>query len=401
MSNHNKRLTWLFERYIAKTATAEEMAELSQLVSESNDEDLNELLETGWQVFETTDPVIAPGKANEILQQILDKNNSNERVILMHPPKRFRWMRQAVAASILLVAGLGSYFLFFNHPGKAKAADEIVKTESVNDIEAPKATKAIITLADGRSVPVDSLTTITQSNVQLSKTPDGKIFYQASPELRSFPQQMDYNTLTNPRGSKVIDMTLADGSHVWLNAGSSVTYPVAFIGKERKVTITGEAYFEVAHDATRPFYVNKGDMSVQVLGTHFNVNAYDDEADIKVTLLEGSVRVSMVNGEWSMLKPGQQAVITHHSPLTTHDPDPEQVMAWKNGLFIFDRTDIQTLMRSVSRWYDVDIVYADGIPTGHITGKVPRSTNLLSVLKVLEYSGIKFLIEDKKIIVKN
>ena len=168
----------------------------------------------------------------------------------------------------------------------------------------------MITLDDGNVISVDSLTTLLQYSVALTKTPDGKIIYTGK------TQQVAYNTLTNPKGSTVIDITLSDGSRVWLNAGSSVTYPVAFSGPDRKITISGEAYLEVAHDKSHPFYVSKGDVQVQVLGTHFNVNAYDNENNIRVTLLEGAVAVSYNRQPQSpsgstdvpvILKPGQQA----------------------------------------------------------------------------------------------
>jgi transmembrane sensor len=299
------------------------------------------------------------------------------------------FFRIAVAASIIILIGLGGYFLFYNSQQKKV---EIVNVPALKDVEAPKATRAVITLADGRQISIDSLNTFTQGNVQVSKTSDGKIIYNGS------AKEVIYNTLTNPRGSKVIDMTLADGSHVWLNAGSSVTYPVAFVGNQRKVSIIGEAYFEIAYNSTMPFFVSKGDVQVQVLGTHFNVNAYDDEIDIKVTLLEGSVEVRKGSSS-GLLKPGQQAKITTEVKIL-NNVDLQQVMAWKDGNFKYSRTDLKVIMREIGRWYDVEVIYEGNIPVQLYNVGVPRTANVSEVLKGLEYTGAHFSVEGKKIIVR-
>jgi ferric-dicitrate binding protein FerR (iron transport regulator) len=213
--------------------------------------------------------------------------------------------------------------------------------------------------------------------------------------------ELEFNTLSNPRGSKVINMMLADGSRVWLNAGSSITYPVAFVGNKRNVNIDGEAYFEIAHDASTPFIVSKGDMNVTVLGTHFNVNAYDDENDIKVTLLEGSVNVSTkyeVKGV--KIKPGEQAIVnTKHEVRTMKDADVEQVIAWKNGYFNFKDADIVSIMRQVEKWYDVEVVYEQRTDKVFIA-EIPRTVNAGDFFKILEATGwVRFKIEGKKITV--
>jgi ferric-dicitrate binding protein FerR (iron transport regulator) len=192
-------------------------------------------------------------------------------------------------------------------------------------------------------------------------------------------------------------MTLADGSRIWLNAGSSVTYPVAFTGKERKVSVNGEAYFEVAPDHTKPFFVSKGEMSLQVLGTHFNVNAYDDEQDIKITLLEGSVKVSQ-RGQTGLLKPGEQARVAADIKVA-NTVDLESVMAWKNGKFSFADEDLKSIMRQLMRWYDVDIIYQNDVPERFFTAEISRNKNLLALLKVLEASDIHFKIEGRKLTV--
>ncbi|MDB5222090.1 MAG: hypothetical protein JWN83_757 [Chitinophagaceae bacterium] len=298
------------------------------------------------------------------------------------------WLRYAVAASVLLLLSTGAYFVFFNKEQKQ------AKTEIAKDVEAPKATKAIITLGNGKQILLDSVnsgTLATQGNVNIVKTADGKIIYSGTTD------EMVSNTLTNPRGSNVVDMTLADGSHVWLNSGSSVTYPVAFAGNERKVQITGEAYFEVTHNAAMPFVVEKNDVSVHVLGTHFNVNTYDDESVIKVTLIEGSVKVSRANIS-RLLKPGQQAQL-NNKEIKIEDTNIEEVMAWKNGLFSFNKANIQTVLRQLGRWYDVDVVFEGKVPAQLFGGEIQRNIQLSKVLESLEKNGVRFRIENKKIVV--
>jgi transmembrane sensor len=276
-------------------------------------------------------------------------------------------------------------------------------------VAAPTRTKATITLADGRIVELDSLangTLATQGNVKLVKLANGQIAYETvSGEIvnPSTALRMQYNTLTNPRGSKVIDMALIDGSHVWLNAGSSVTYPVVFVGNERKVSVSGEAYFEVTHNAAMPFKVSKEETTVEDLGTHFNVNAYEDEEDIKVTLLEGSVKIlrSAQDDKGTLLKPGQQAVVREGENIhVVNDVDVEMIMGWKNGKFEFDKTDLTTIMRQISRWYDVEVVYEKKATTEKFGGGISRNLPLSGVLQMLENSGVHFRLEGKKLFVQ-
>jgi ferric-dicitrate binding protein FerR (iron transport regulator) len=211
---------------------------------------------------------------------------------------------------------------------------------------------------------------------------------------------VQYNTLTVPRGSKIVELTLTDGTKVVMNAASAITFPTVFAGNERKVAITGEAYFEVAHDKSKPFIVSKGDAQVEVLGTHFNVNAYDDEEAINVTLLEGSVRVTTLSKKQNViLKPGQMARITSKLELLP-DVNINEVMAWKEGKFRFGEfASIETVMRQLSRWYDVEVQYK-GKVSGHIGGTIERAANISQVLHILEMTGIvKFNIQGRKIIV--
>ncbi len=324
------------------------------------------------------------------------KERMQERLLREIKPKtkvvRFRW---AAAAAVLLILGsVGLYFLLSNKPTKEMVKNEM-KQPLKNDIAAPQSNKATLTLADGSKITLDSAANgslAMQGNVNIQKTADGKLVYNGS------ATEVKYNTLSVPKGSKPVELTLADGSLVWLNVASSITYPTAFLGKERKVQITGEAYFEVFHNEASPFTVASNDVDVKVLGTHFNVNAYDDEDNLKVTLLEGSVKVSKGSNN-GILKPGQQAQVAKEVKIV-NCADLEQVMAWKNGRFKFSRTDLKVIMREIGRWYDVDVEYQGNIPVQLYNVGVPRTANASEVLNGLEYTGAHFTIEGKKIIVR-
>jgi transmembrane sensor len=306
------------------------------------------------------------------------------------------WKRISVAASILVLLGVGWWVLVNKQTKREKQQAETLAPI----IPAPDKNRAAITLADGSMVYLDSVNIgqqFAQGSAKIIKTADGKLVYSGDAGVQT---AIAYNTLTNPRGSRVIDLALADGSHVWLNAGSSIRYPVVFAGKERGVTVSGEAYFEVAHDTNKPFKVSKGNLLVEVLGTHFNVNAYDDEPDIRVTLLEGKVKVSANDSRLStiasrLLKPGQQAIMTNHIAVTDQI-NIDQIMAWKNGLFNFEDVNLDEATRQISRWYDVKLIYDHSIPKTQLWGKMSRNTSFDRVLRNLKDIGVNFKLTDKK-----
>ena len=379
----------LLQRYQAGNCTPSE----NQLIESW----YQQLIETGeWQWGEDEKDIMQRTLESRIMKQINEKPHKIKSPVILLLRKNW-W----AAASVVLLLGAFGYFIFFNKNDKR---EQIAKVSS-NDIKAPQSNRAMITLANGQKVFLDSAgngALAVQGNVKLIKLPGGEIAYQnTSGEIS---RKMEYNTLSNPRGSKVINMILADGSKVWLNAGSSVTYPVAFIGKERKVSITGEAYFEVTHDASKPFTVSNGAMNVRVLGTHFNVNAFeDDNSDIKVTLLEGAVKVSVSSPSPServgvRLKPGQQAQVDKEVKVV-NDVDLDKVMAWKNGYFEFDNASLQNVLKQISRWYDVDVVYKGSNRPRAFTGEIQRELSLSEVLKILEKNKVNFSIEGRKLII--
>lgn len=303
------------------------------------------------------------------------------------------WNRVAAAAIIILMFSVGGYFYFNKEGLRQVQTDNVVK----NDVPAPKVTKAMITLANGQTVALDSIsngTLATQDDVKVIKNANGEIVYSGS------ANEVVYNTLSNPRGSKVVNLTLQDGTKVWLNAESSLRFPVAFVGSERRVEITGEAYFEVTKNASKKFLVDANGVTTEVLGTHFNVNAYVDEETLKITLLEGSVKV-LKNNISIIIKPGQQARVSDAIKIASA-VDTEEVMAWKNGTFSFNRTDMSSIMRQVSRWYDVEVVFKnDEVKGKDFTGTVARKENASEVLKMLEMTGaVHFTIDGRKILVR-
>lgn len=321
--------------------------------------------------------------------------------------KVIRLTRRLAVASVLVIGICGVAWWWLT--AKKPTQNEIVQAKPVNDKNAitPGGNKAILKLSDGREIVLDSAANgalAQQGNSQVTKTKSGELVYEVTAQnsggpLTTHHSPLAYNTIATPRGGQY-QLVLADGSKVWLNASSSLRYPTAFTGKERRVELTGEGYFEVARNTSMPFHVQVNKMDVEVLGTHFNINAYDDEAAVKTTLLEGSVKVKADNSV--VLKPGEQAALMGaHSQLTiNHSPDIDQVMAWKNGLFQFKAAGIETVLRQAARWYDVEFVYKGNIPE-RFSGQISRSANAEQLLKILELTGkVKFEINGKTITVK-
>jgi transmembrane sensor len=421
MSTQNNRFQYLVQQYLNDKSTAAELAEFWQQVHQLKDETVMQTeLEAFWQRSAAGNKMPAAGW-EQVLQQVYSKAGPHIQepvaIPLWHTPV-FRW---AAAAVVILSLGVAAWWILNNN--KTVSTPAVVATTTEQDIQAPQNNRATITLSNGQTVYLDNAgngALASQGSVQVVKLADGQIAY------KGVASELVYNTLTNPRGSKVIDMTLSDGSRIWLNAGSSITYPIAFVGDERKVEVKGEVYFEVRPLRLRsglkmPFKVHHGSMEVEVLGTHFNVNAYEDEPDVKVTLLEGAVRVgnrqsAIGNGDAAkdneravVLKPGEQAVLSgahspltiHHSPLTIdHSPNLAQTMAWKNGLFSFTGADLTTVMRQLSRWYNVDVKYEGQIPARKFSGEITHDLTLSQLMNGLQSLGIKFNIQGHTMIVQ-
>lgn len=314
-------------------------------------------------------------------QKLMSKYDTEENVVAI---QKYRNWKYWIAAAVVLFAIAGAALLFINFPARQKPIENQNTVITATDVAAPAITKATITLQDGTRIAVDSINIgnmAMQGKTIIQKTADGQIQYTADDKVISETQ---YNRLTNPRGSRVVQLTLSDGTKVWLNAESEIRYPVAFNENQREVEIEGEVYFEVAKDPAKPFIVQSNGTTVQVTGTHFNINAYKDEASLDVTLLEGSVKVSKANHSVN-LTPGEQAKVSNDIQIH-RQVNTEEVMAWKNGLFIFNGTDIYTTMRQLSRWYDVDVKFNENI-TERFYGDISREKNISGVLTMLETTG--------------
>jgi transmembrane sensor len=316
--------------------------------------------------------------------------------------KLFRDVATSAAAVLVLAAAT---FYWFKTP---KQGDKILPkdkaaTVSLHDI-APGQTTALLTLADGSKLVLDStaIGQLAQQGGTVVLNGKGILKYQQKDQS----DELIYNTLATANG-ETYAMVLADGSKAWLNAGASIRYPVTFAGNERKVEVTGEVYFEVAPDKAKPFIVHvagrkENEMDVQVLGTHFNINAYNDEALIKTTLIEGSVKIFHANVQ-TLLKPGQQAQVSNGVTNVIPDANIEAVTAWKNGRFYLAKNDITVVMRQLAKWYNVEVVYEGAKPTKLFIGEMERGLMLSQVLRALEYTtGVHFRIDvaGRKLIVE-
>ncbi len=313
---------------------------------------------------------------------------------------RSRWY--VVAAAVILLIGSG-ILLLLNRQHTSETPQAITAT---NPDILPGGNRAVLTLSDGRQVNLDSTAAgvvASQGNSQVKKLSNGQIAYEKDATAGSAEKTLVFNTLTIPRGGQYA-LVLPDGSRVWLNASSSITFPTSFVGPERTVKITGEVFFDVVKNGEHPFHVTLGNADVKVLGTEFNVNAYPDEPEIKTTLLSGAVEVGNA-GQRVRLYPGQQAqeLVSTSEPKikVVKDVDVEEVVSWKNGIISFKDADIKSIMRKVARWYDVEVEYQGEIPERIFVGGISRSANLSQILKVLALSKIHFeLVDGKKIIVK-
>jgi len=309
-----------------------------------------------------------------------------------------RWRWAAAAAVLFIIAGAGYMYFFRTTP---KAANQLAGTtkQPAADIR-PGMQKAVLTLANGSTMVLDSQANgmlARQGNMEVRKQ-NGRLQYATAGNATA-PASIAYNTIATPRGGQY-QLVLGDGTKVWLNAASSLRFPAGFSGDTRDVEIKGEAYFEVAKDAAHPFRVHVNGATVRVLGTHFNINAYDDESMMATTLLEGSVQLSNGSAE-AILKPGDQARLDSKGRMNLlHDVNTQQVVAWKDGFFQFDNAGLKTVMRQLSRWYDVEVEYRGAMDQSMLfEGKLGRDLRLQQVLKILQKSDVHFAIEGRNIIV--
>lgn len=388
------RITALLEKLTSNTCTWQEKKELFTLIESVDDPQLKAVLEAAWLQYNKPVHNLSDYSSRVILDNILQRKQPT-RVLFIR-----KWRAAAVAAAAALLIGI-SIYKFTGTPSATKEPIAIV-----SDIKAPVTHKATITLSNGQQVPADSISAhqlVMQGQTKVIRLANGEIVYQPQGQHN----EILLNTLTNPKGSQVTSITLSDGSRVWLNAGTSLTYPVAFSGRERKVTVSGEAYFEVAAagDHKIPFLVNiktnqRDSSLVTVLGTHFNIKAYEDEADTRVTLLQGSVQVDHQQ-QGLRIVPGQQATYADGQKIYVNTPSTDDVVAWKEGLFAYQNNSIAQVLRDAARWYDIDVVYAGKVPGDTFTGEIPRTATLNELLQILQMSRVHFRLDGRQLTVLN
>jgi hypothetical protein len=401
----------LLDRYILETATPQETRELFALLEQN---DFQELLRAHiihhldhWQGAENSndytdrnDSALAIRLKSRLLTRINEEENHTDN----RPAHRIHFLKTAwfryAAAILLIITGVAIYYNSLN--SSASHNNKVVHTvppAAPNDI-LPGTNRAVLTLSNGQKVELDSATSETITDGTLSiKNIDGQLVYAsgdapgtalpgATGEGPTAGSATALNTMTTPKGGQY-QLTLADGTKVWLNAASSITYPTAFKDKTREVSITGEAYFEVAKNATQPFIVKTREDDIRVLGTQFNVNAYENENATKTSLIEGSIKI---NGK--TLKPGQ--AFTNGTIVRTNI---DQDIAWKNGSFDFNGLSLEVVMRQLSRWYDVDVSYEKNVPDIRLWGSMGRDLTLSQVLEVMKATGVRYRIEGRRLVI--
>jgi transmembrane sensor len=371
------RLQELANKYLKGTITIAEQAEFDDWF---NSQSKNELIV----------PETFAGSGREHAKMLLDR--IDDRIVeagKISQPYQL-WKKIAIAAIVLLILSFGAYQLLNKQIRYQIALNKLKEV-------GPGGDKAVLTLANGKQIVLNNTKNglvANQGNIIINKTSNNQIIYKApAGDVAS----LSYNTIATPRGGQ-FQVVLPDGTKVWLNSASSLKYPTAFIGKERDVTLTGEAYFEVAKNKEMPFKVATAGQIVEVLGTHFNVNAYGDEPTIKTTLLEGSVKISSTKGvALGLLHPGQQSVFSPgKGEMIISDADTSQAIAWKNGLFYFKGADVASIMKSLARWYNIDVEFDGQMPHRRFSGKIYRNVNAAQVMEIIDYSAINYKVEDAK-----
>jgi len=388
----SERFTYLITRWLDGTATKEEQKELWGLSLEAAHQDqLNTELESAWTMV-TAEESMSVEKVDQLFEKL---GSEPVRVIdLERKQQRKRRLFWSMAAAAVIILAIGGANWLLNPPVQRKP---VAVQDTHRDVQ-PGGNKAVLTLANGNKIVLDSAADgllTKQGRVNIVKVADGQLAYKGRDNAGSF------NTLTTPYGG-MYRLILPDGTAVWLNAASAITYPTAFAGPKREVLVKGEAYFEVEKDASKPFIVNVNDHSIiEVLGTHFNVNAYDNEDSISTTLLEGSVKVTAGNiadkEHQVTLKPGQQMLIDadDRRVKVINNLDPDRIIAWKNGLFNFEGMPLERAMRQLARWYNIEIVYEQPIRAIQFGGTLKRNLPLSGILHFLEGAGLHYRLEDK------
>ncbi|PTQ97863.1 FecR family protein [Mucilaginibacter yixingensis] len=402
---NQERLVRLLQEYFDNTINRDDCIELLRYLKASDTDNIADLIsEEMLKLHQGAQP--DSFKKHSVLQRIKHdpRFTGEEPLSQIHQPKivkfyQRKWLK--IAAAILFVCtGLGLYVV--NHQNQI-CCQNLAQTQ-INNAIRPGGNKATLTLSNGQVIVLDTANNGLIANTgktRVIKSNKAQLVYNATTQSAITPANAPvvYNTLSTPRGG-MFQVVLPDGTQVWLNSASSLKFPTTFSGSERRVTLTGEGYFEVAKNKEKPFYVDINHVEVRVLGTHFNIAAYEDDNDITTTLLEGAVQVKN-SDQSSTIKPGEQAVVKNDCNAIKVSPaNIEKAMAWKNGYFIFGDEDIKSIMKKISRWYDVEVVYSGDFNNIRFGGTFYRSKSIDELLSNLEAIGkINFKIAGRRIIV--
>ena len=401
---NSDRIKYLLDRHLAKTITQEEKEALMELLQDpSMEERIKEIMsEDLWGNIDESE---VPGseQARQMLSNILKGNHQQPPVVKMSWYSRGRIIKW-VAAAVVLLALVVLPYLYYTKPKKTGRPDlSNTDVAHFNDDVRAGGNKAFLTLADGSTVILEDVKNgylTAQGGSTISKVESGQLAYKNENGENT---EVVYNTLSVPRGGQY-RIVLPDGSTVWLNAGSTLRFPTAFAGSERRVELKGEAYFEIAKKTQQPFYVAVEKTEVRVLGTHFNVKGYSDEDVVATTLLEGAVVVAAIDDKNSgiALLPGQLVHADKNGTIQgARKADLKQTVAWKNGRQVFNNETIQAIMQQVARWYDIEVDYIGAVQDRYSLD-ISREVPLSELLLFLEISaGVHFTIKDKKVTVRS
>ncbi len=382
---NQEELQSLLNKYNNKTATPEEKRKLEFWYDGINGHDL-----------ESNSDEITQLKS-EIFGRITSKIENKNKVATLKNRNKVLAMFIAKAAILVAILSVGIFFYLKQNDFVPNASPVIGIAKTTIK---PGGNNAVLTLADGSTIILNNAANGeigNQPGVTITKTKSGELVYSFVGQTNV--KNASINMVSTPKGGQY-HLILIDGTNVWLNANSSIKFPAAFSGNDRKVEVTGEVYFEVFKNKIKPFIVSTPQSEIKVLGTHFNVNTYQDEAYERTTLLEGSIELKK-GQEKTILVPGKQSLIAKNSPqIKLRDIDDlEAVIAWKNGYFQFDHADLQSVMRQISRWYNVNVNYNGSILNKEYSGKIPRIVTAEKLIEMLSFSGIKCKIENNQITV--
>ena len=395
----DQQINELFTKYLDGKCSPDEWEELLILIDGVDEADTEALIppllllweKAGREELSSRAHLIDKEKMYAIITRDEDAQQETGAIPII-PHKKWFSRGQRVAAVFIGLFLLSGVLYFVN---KSQRSVTVKKDMLITaDLIPPGSSKAILTLANGQQIVLDSAkgTIGRQGASVIINKGDGQLSYEAD---KGSPPTNDhlFNTISTSRANQY-QVVLADGSKVWLNALSSLRYPSDFSGSDRSVEMTGEAYFEITKDPSRPFHVKVNGTDIEVLGTQFNVNAYTDEAMLKTSLVDGAVKVS-VPGRTTLLSPGQESILLPGGNLTVGPGDVGLASAWKNGFFQFDKAPLPAVMRQIGRWYDLDIEYASPVPDRLFKGKLQRSLPLSGILRLLQKGGVHFTVEGR------